>query len=189
MAKRAGGSLTPLGEHQTFSVEPLWASRLTAPDKVALQAFAKKTARLQRAVLAAVGVSKEAQKRIDHLKQALLDTPGADPKLPEELRLLEGRLKDVSVALSGDPVLQKHNEPTPPSIADRVQSVVSGYWGTTSAPTATHRKAYEIAAGDFTDALQKLRVLLETDLKGLEDRAETAGAPWTPGRIPTWTPE
>jgi photosystem II stability/assembly factor-like uncharacterized protein len=189
LAKRAGGSLTPLGEHQTFSVEPLWASRLTGPDKVALQGFAKKTARLQRAVLGAVEVSREAQKRIDHLKQALLDTPGADPKLPEELRLLETRLKDVSVALSGDPTLKKHEEPTPSSIVDRVQSVVSGYWGTTSAPTATHRKAYETAAGDFTEALKKLRGLLETDLKGLEERAETAGAPWTPGRVPAWTPE
>jgi photosystem II stability/assembly factor-like uncharacterized protein len=189
MAKRMGGTLTPLGEPQTFTAEPLWSSALTAPDRLALQAFAKKTARLQRSVLGAVEVGKEAQKRLDYLKQALLDTPSADPKLADEARALEGRLKDLSVALSGDTVVQKYNEPTSPSIVDRVQSIVSGYWGTTSGPTATLRKAYEIASGEFTDVLGRLRVLLEKDLGSLEARAEKAGAPWTPGRIPSWSPE
>jgi photosystem II stability/assembly factor-like uncharacterized protein len=189
MTKRMGGALTPLGEPQTFTAEPLWSGPLTATDRVALQAFTKKAARLQRSVLGAVEVGKEAQKRLDYLKQALLDTPGADPKLAEEARALEGRLKDLSVALSGDTVVQKYNEPTSPSIVDRVQSIVGAYWGTTSAPTATHRKAYEIVAGEFTEVLGRLRALLEKDLTSLEARAETAGAPWTPGRIPSWSPE
>ncbi len=189
MAKRAGGALTPLGEPQTFTAEPLWSGALTAPDRAALQAFLKKAARLQRSVLGAVEAGKEAQKRLDYLKLALLDTPGADPKLAEEARSLEARVKDLSVALSGDTVVQKYNEPTPPSIADRVQGIVSAYWGTTSAPTATHRKAYEIASGEFTDVLGRLRALLEKDLAALEARAEKAGAPWTPGRVPSWSPE
>jgi len=37
--------------------------------------------------------------------------------------------------------------------------------------------------------LSKLRTLVETDLAGLEAKAEAAGAPWTPGRVPRWTPE
>jgi len=189
MAKRVGGTLTPLGEPQTFTAEPLWSGALTAPDRAALQAFLKKAARLQRSVLGAVEAGKEGQKRLDYLKQALLDTPGSDPKLAEEARALEGRLKDLSVALSGDTAVQKYNEPTSPSIVDRVQGIVSAYWGTTSAPTATHRRAYEIASGEFTDVLGRLRVLLEKDLASLEARAENAGAPWTPGRVPSWSPE
>jgi hypothetical protein len=27
------------------------------------------------------------------------------------------------------------------------------------------------------------------DLKNLEDQLETLGAPWTPGRLPSWQPE
>ena len=36
---------------------------------------------------------------IDHLKKALVDTPAADPKLADELRAIEARLKDLQVAL------------------------------------------------------------------------------------------
>jgi len=56
-------------------------------------------------------------------------------------------------------------------------------------PTATHRQAYDLAAKDFAGALSRLTQLVEVDLKGLEDRAEQLGAPWTPGRVPRWKPE
>ena len=52
----------------------------------------------------------------------------------------------------------------------------------------THREAYAIAAGQFAVALGQLETVAG-DLAVLEDRAETAGAPWTPGRLPTWKPE
>ena len=32
-------------------------------------------------------------------------------------------------------------------------------------------------------------VLIEEDLKNLEDKMEQSGAPWTPGRVPNWKPE
>jgi hypothetical protein len=34
--------------------------------------------------------------------------------------------------------------------------------------------------------LEKLRQLVEKDLKKLEEEMEAVGAPWTPGRIPKW---
>jgi len=33
-----------------------------------------------------------------------------------------------------------------------------------------------------------LRTLVEQDLKRVEDQAETAGVPWTSGRVPVWKP-
>jgi hypothetical protein len=56
-------------------------------------------------------------------------------------------------------------------------------------PTATHRKAYDLAAHDFAGVLARLTLIVEADLKALEDRAEALGAPWTPGRVPRWKPE
>jgi hypothetical protein len=186
---RVDGKAVPLGEPQTFTAETLGAGSLPPADKAQLLAFGKKTARLQRAVLGAVESVKEAQTRIDHLKKAVEDTPGKGPALGDEIRALEARLKDLGVTLSGDRVVARYNEPTPPSIVDRVMGIVGGYWTTTSAPTATHRKAYDIAAAKFADFLPKLQTVVEKDLKALEDRAEAAGAPWTPGRVPRWTKE
>ena len=48
---------------------------------------------------------------------------------------------------------------------------------------------YEIAAKEFGPVLDKLRGVVDVDLKSLELSAEKAGAPWTPGRLPEWKPE
>ena len=69
----------------------------------------------------------------------------------------------------------------------RIRQIVRGHWSSTSAPTATHRRNYEIAAAEFSEMLDELRVLVESDLVALEEKLEAAGAPWTPGRaIPRW---
>ena len=70
-----------------------------------------------------------------------------------------------------------------------MQTVVFGHWDATSAPTATQRRNYDIAAQEFKPVLEKLRTLVLVHLKKLEDDAEAAGAPWTPGRVPDWKPE
>jgi photosystem II stability/assembly factor-like uncharacterized protein len=189
LAKRVGGVETPLGAPQPFAAIPLGTASLPPADRKALLAFEEKTGRLQRAVLGAVKAAEEAQTRIDHLKKALTDSPGADPKLSTALRAIEARLKDVQIELSGDTTRASRSEPTPPSIADRVATIVGGHWDATSAPTATHRRNYDIAAQQFAPVLSKLRTLALTDLKKLEDDAEAAGAPWTPGRVPDWKPE
>ena len=48
------------------------------------------------------------------------------------------------------------------------------------------RDGYEFAADAFTSALADLRRLIERDLRELEADLERLGAPWTPGRLPTW---
>jgi hypothetical protein len=82
----------------------------------------------------------------------------------------------------------RRNEPTLPGIQDRVQRIVEGSWVATAAPTGTQRDNYTVAAKLFGETLAQLRTLIETDLAGIEQRAEAAGAPWTPGRVPQWQP-
>jgi len=189
VAKRVAGTSTTLGAPQTFTAEPLGAGSLPAPDREAVMAFARKTARLQRAVFGAVDAATEAQTRIDHLKKALIDTPAADPRLLDDLLAVETGLKDLRVPLEGDTVRSRRNEPTPPSVVDRVQQVVGGHWFSTSAPTSTHQRNYDIAAAEFSPVLTALRTLIDADLKAIENAAESAGAPYTPGRVPRWSPE
>jgi len=189
MAKRVDGVVTPLGEPQTFSAVPLGMSSLPPADRPALLAFQEKTGRLQRAVLGATRTIEEAQTRIDHLKKALADAPSAAPELQTQARAIGSRLRDLKIALSGDATRAARNEPTPPSIVDRIQQIVGGHWDATSSPTATHRRNYEIAAKEFAPVLASLRSLILVDLAKLEQSAEAAGAPWTPGRLPDWKPE
>jgi photosystem II stability/assembly factor-like uncharacterized protein len=186
IAKRVDGVLTPIGEPQTLQANAIGVSSLPSVDRKAMLDFERKTASLQRAVLGSIQAADEAQNQLDHLKKAIDDTPGADPKLGEEARTLINRLRDLRVALEGDPVLKKYNEPVAPAIVDRVETIVYGSWTATSAPTGTHEQNYSIAADEFTTVLAQLRQLIEVDLKSLQDKVETAGAPWTPGRLPKW---
>jgi hypothetical protein len=186
---RVNGKTTPLCETQTFSCEALGTASLPAKDKAALLAFEQKTARLQRAVLGSSSAMDEAQDEIDHLKKAVTETPGAPESLRDQVVALEQRLKDLRIKLEGDRTIRGRNEPTPPSISERVAQIVSGAWSTTSAPTGTHRENYEIAAREFDGVLHDLQNLIEVDLKQLNDKIEAAGAPWTPGRVPRWKPE
>jgi hypothetical protein len=189
LSKRVDGVETPLGEPVTFTAKPLFEASLPSGDRVAQQTFRRDVAKLQRVVMGAVSAAGEARTRLQHVKKALDETPGAPAALGARARELEARLREIEMALNGDPVLQRRNEPTPPAITDRVQRVVGSQWYSTSDPPVVHRRNYEIAAEAFAPVLASLRALIETDLRALETQAEAAGAPWTPGRLPTWSRE
>jgi photosystem II stability/assembly factor-like uncharacterized protein len=187
IAARVDGDLKPLAPPQSFVVEPVGNPSLAVKDRAAELAFEEKVARLQRAVLGAVKVAEEAKAHLDLIDQAVIDTPAADPKLVAQAQQLRNRLRDLYAKLAGDRVIASRNEPAPPAILQRLETSIS--WGLMTAPTRTQEDAYTIAAADFAPVLDGLRQLVEIDLKGLEDALESAGAPWTPGRVPRWKPE
>ena len=72
------------------------------------------------------------------------------------------------------------------SISERVEYIVETQRLSLAKPTQTQREAYRIAGEEFSQELAKLRALIDGDLKGLEKALDTAGAPYTPGRLPEW---
>jgi photosystem II stability/assembly factor-like uncharacterized protein len=188
-ARRIGGVDSPFGAPQAFEIEAINRGTLAAPDAAALLRFQRKTARLQRAVLGAIEAADEVANRLKHIKKAIDDTPGAEARLGSEARAIESRLKDIQVALRGDDVMRGRNEPVPLSVSGRVNAIVSAQWTSTSPATGTSQQAYALAGDAFAQELQKLRTLVGTDLSRLEKSLESAGAPWTPGRIPEWQKE
>ncbi len=188
LARRMNGVLTPVGEPQTFTAQPVLTPSLPPADRAALLAFQQQTARLQRAVMGAVQTVSEAQNQLRLLRQALDQSPAAPAGLRDTVAAVDLRLLDLQETLSGDRTVAGRNEPTRPSITNRVQEIVSGHWQSTSAPTSTHRRNYDIAAAEFGAWLPRLRELVEGDLRRLLERAEAAGVPWTPGRVPRWEP-
>jgi hypothetical protein len=168
---------------------PLELATLPATDREQVFALAARVARLQRAVRGSVKAVEEAADRIAHLRRALLDTAGADPRMLEEVERIARDLATLKVELAGDELRDKRWEPRPLSIAERVGNVADSLWYSTSAPTRTQLDGYRYASEAFAPALERLRGLVEQRLEPLESALEAAGAPWTPGRIPRWTPE
>ena len=189
LAKRVDGVLTPLGAPQAFAAAPLSEPSLGEPDRAARLAFQQRVAKLQRASLGAGQVLTETTTRLGILRQAVDQSAGSDSALRAEIVAVEDRVRALQTEFSGDRVVAARNEPTAPGLLDRVQNIVQGSWSYSGAPTATHRRDYDIAAQQFGGWLGRLRQVVETDFKRLGDRAEAAGVPWTPGRVPMWTPD
>ena len=187
LAKRVDGVVTTLGEPQTFMVAPLDSG--VAPRTPAIVAFQQKTAALQRALLGANAVATETMNRIQLLKRAIQETPSADDRLGTEIRRIEARLRELQTAMSGDPTMSRRSEPSPPSLLNRVNGITNNVWSNTMEDaTATQKRQYDIAAAELGGLLDRLRTLVEQDVKRVEDQAETAGVPWTSGRVPVWKP-
>jgi hypothetical protein len=154
-----------------------------------LHEFQQKSARLYRAVSGSIRTADELKTRVRAIRRALAETPADTRQLVGAADQLDARLNQILRTLRGDNVMAARNENVPPSIEDRVQSIMGGTRWSITAPTATHKQAYEIASEEFSQELAKLRALVEVDLAKLEKSMEAAGAPWTPGRLPEWNPE
>ncbi len=186
LSKLVDGEETVLVEPVSFEVVPLDIGTFEVEDREAVLAFRRQAARLQRAVAGALRAAGEAGERLSYIRRAIVETPDLDMELLAEVSALEARLDAINVSLRGDPTLGRHSLPSPPSINDRVQSIVGGLRNVTSAPTGTQRDAYRYAADAFGEVLDDLRELIADDLALIEGRLEDAEAPWTPGRVPVW---
>jgi hypothetical protein len=188
LAREVDGEVTVLAGPESFRVIPLELATLAAQDKEAALAFKQKVARLQRAVEGALRSTGELGQRAAHVRAAVPLTPVADAALLAELEQVNRRLTELNVALRGDPTAGRRGVPEPPSISERVRNIAGSAFHATSAPTGTQQDGYEYAADAFTSALAELHKLHD-ELAAIEKRLEAAGAPWTPGRLPTWKKE
>jgi photosystem II stability/assembly factor-like uncharacterized protein len=183
IVKRIDGVETLLGQPQNFNVVPLYLSIMKESDRAAVLDFQKKAASLQRTVMGAGRVTREALTRIQYVRRALDEIAGPDPKLVAQVNAIDTALHDINDQLNGDPILRRSNEPDGPSLLDRVNTAVNGLT-TTAPPTATHRESLAIAQQQTGPLLDRLHKLIEVDLAAVEKQMNERGAPWTPGRIP-----
>lgn len=184
ITKRIDGIETVLGPVQTFNVVPLYLSIMKESDRAAVLDFQQKAAALQRALMGASRITQEALTRIQYVRRALDEIAGPDLKLVAQVNSIDTALRDINDQLNGDPILRRSNEPSQPSLLDRVNTAVNGLT-TTAPPTSTHRESLSIAQQQTGPLLARLHKLIEVDLANVEKRMNERGAPWTPGRIPS----
>ncbi len=182
----ADGKTTRLAGPVEFEAKVLGQTTLPAKERRQVVAFQNKVSDLRRAVQGAQKTVDEFFNKIAHIRKAIHLTPELPLRYLDEIDTLEAEARDISIALSGDPTIRKRNANQPPSISDRLNTIVYEQWRSTSAPTQTQRRAFGIAAEKFEPNLKALQELVKTKLVELENRLKGAGAPWTPGRVPEW---
>ena len=141
--------------------------------------FVATTAALARRVAGAAKEVGAARDRITHLRAAIAAAPGADAMLHGRLDAASRRLETVAIAVLGDPVVQKLEDPFAPSIKGLVERVAYFHWTTSGAPTATQRVALDRATTDFEPARTELDDVLD-ELAAVTGAIDDAGGAWTP---------
>ena len=182
------GETETLEGPEEFEVYALNQATFASDDAGADLAFHREAANLHRAVAGAGRAIGEAENRVKHLRQAIMDTPEAGESHMERLEEIRVRLADLKIALYGDPTVGRRQEAQAPGISERIGGVIEGMTDITSPPTETFRQQYGYARDAYTKAQKELRKLIGTDLAKLEEDLEKLGAPWTPGRLPNYKP-
>ncbi|MHB8581336.1 MAG: VPS10 domain-containing protein [Ignavibacteriaceae bacterium] len=186
LSKCIDGVVTELNGQQSFTAKVLGNSSLPAVDINVLADFQKKVFELNRAVMGSVNVANNLSDNIKLIKTALLNTPNAASGMRKQADSIEVQALEIIRQLTGDKSLINRNINVPPSIVDRVQGIIGDEWQSTSLPTQTDINSYKAAGELFAPLLSKLKALVDIDLRNLESKMETVGAPWTPGRVPDW---
>ena len=181
MALRVDGKETQLPGKQLFNVVVEGAESISKADLKLLSEFQTRAIKLQRAVSGSAEVAASAKNRTTLLKRAALEVE-ATP-LASTAAQLEMRLDAFLHALRG--TLATSDTP-PPSIAARVGATVQRIRFSTGRPTLSQIEQLNIAEEAFKPVAASLRTLIEAELPKLESELEKAGAPLTPGRLPSW---
>jgi hypothetical protein len=183
------GELTLIAGPQSFEAKVLHNTTLPAEDRAALVAFQKKFWEFNRAVEGALNSTRDLKDKTDILIYAIKQAPEAPNTLMDNALRIKGETADILQHLFQDKTLAERNEPTYPTVYDRLNEIASGLWQSSAAPTQTQINILKVASEEFEPLLANLKSLLEVDLKNLEADMERYGAPWTPGRVPGWNKE
>jgi predicted ribosome quality control (RQC) complex YloA/Tae2 family protein len=159
---------------------------LPAENREELVAFQRKIAEFNRAVEGALNATRDLEDKTDILIGAIKQTPEAPNSLMEDALNIKTQTENILQHLYRDETISERNEPTYPTIYERLNEIAGSVWSSSSAPTETQRESYKVASEEFDGILSQVQKLLEVDVKNLEQQMEKYGAPWTPGRVPDW---
>lgn len=182
LSKQVRGETTQLAGPVEFKVERLRERAIEGKSPEQTARFWRRTAELARSVNAAgkvVGRLKEHVEKLDHALAASQSIPDG---LDQELHEITQTLHKLDVELNGQPAKVPVNEPSKPTVRDRLQAAEMGTQMSTYGPTPNHKKTLSIAEEEFESLRQKLNQLKEKRIPAFQEKLIEAGAPWTPGQ-------
>jgi hypothetical protein len=186
MAMVAGGETTDLATSVPFKAVVLNNTTLPAPDREALVAFQQQVAVLARKVQGTHRFANELSEKLSTMMQAVHQTPAASPELKADIYRLSLKVDEILFAFNGETPKASREEipPSPVSINERLSNLTYAFYRTTSAPTSTQRRSYDIINDEFPALHAQLKQITEVDLPAIETEMEKAGVPYTSGRLP-----
>jgi photosystem II stability/assembly factor-like uncharacterized protein len=182
------GEITELAGPVEFVAKSLDNATLPAEDRDELVAFQQKLAELSRTVMGAEKFANDLMERVRYNKQAAQRTVGTPVELMQQIEDAETRMEEILWKFEGQKpkASREENRPAPPSINQRLYSIIRVHWRSTAAVTQTQKDVFEILKEEVPPVLEELKTMHNATIPEIEKELDRMGAPWTPGRIPEW---
>lgn len=183
LSKIVNGVESKLDEAVTFEVIPLKNAVLPAEDREALAAFQDQVNVLSGRISGVNNAIRQLKAEMNLIRAAINSTPYSQGELLDDFTSVEQAIKEVELAMNGDPLAGALDIGRPPSINARIGMLTYEQGRSTSKPTKTHQDAYNITSEEFEPIYAKTKTLLETKLETLKKKLKEKGAPYTPGNL------
>jgi len=170
-----------------FNVVPLNNTTLPAKDRSELVAFQKKASELARTAYGAQRVAEDLVKRIESIKQALNNTASAPFSLLTNANMISDDLDKILISIrgmEGRGASAEENPPAQVTLNSRLSTMLFTSYSTTTNLTKNQKVAYETLYAEIQPIIEKLKKIIDTDLKAIETEMDKLNVPWTPGRMP-----
>lgn len=172
-----------------FKINKLFENNLDASQKQELTAFNQK---INNMIRVSHGVGKSIdnyRKRIESLLQTMYNMEEIPQKLVNDAREIAKELEALNFKMDGVSAKASWEEIPPAQIpiSKRVGEIAYTRYASSGAVTETEKRSYEIVKEEIQPVIEDLKNIAENKITALEKELEQKGAPWTPGRIPTWS--
>ncbi len=184
LSKFENGKYVDLGASSAILATPLKNATLNAEDKKAVDAFNKQVAEMRRVSSMTQRYYGDLMNKLRFIKAAYLQTPRLPLAVNTDAQALEDRLKKVGIEMNGDQTKSSREFETEPGINSRVFSIIGSLWDISSGPTTTMTKTFTETDRDLDKVVNEVNAINE-EIAKLEAILEQAGAPYTPGRMPS----
>ena len=184
MYMHSNGEKKAMGQPQTFKVKSLNNKVLPADDYKELAAFHAKVDVLAGRISGAGRAIREMNNQIRHIKVAMMQIEDNEG-LAKDVLTLEKKITEINLKLYGDRNAARLDMATAPTVNSRIGFASWGTTNTSSGPTKSQIDAYNIALEEFEPILGEIRSAVEEDLPAINAALVKAGAPYTPGTLPT----
>lgn len=150
-------------------------------------AFQKKAAELAKTTYGAQRVVEDLVKRTESIKQALNNTASAPFSLLTKANQISDELDKILITIrgiEGRGASAEENPPAPVTLNSRLSTMLFTSYSTTTNLTKNQKVAYETLYDEIQPIIDKLKKIIDVDLKAIESEMDKLNVPWTPGRIP-----
>ena len=178
-----GSEFKKLSNPLFFNVVALNNTSMPALDRAEKVIFQRKVSSLEGDMLSAAKMLGDASNKIRYFKEAIKLVEAPYDELSKLIFNTDSKIKSINTSFYGNPLKSKLDIQEVPTAYGRLMSLLYEQKYSTSSPTNTHLESFEIAEEEFTPIFNKIKNILEVDIKEIENKLKIIKAPYTPGRL------